>query len=429
MENPAQTHPKPHRFPALAVPHFRLYAATALLSMAADNIEHVIAYWVIWQLTHSPFWLGYAVVAHWLPFTLFSFYSGSLADRVDCRWLIQISQGLFIVGSFGWGFLYLTGQLQIWHMAVLLVIHGIAVLLFTPSSMLIIHEMVGADKLISAVSLNAILRPLSATIGPAIGGLLMGTVGPGWGFIANIFMYIPMSVSIMFYPYRGATAGKRSESEWSFILEGFQVVRRNPMIVALLVVVAASSLLLGNAFQALLPAFAQQLGVSSTGYSILLSANGLGAILGGFLLGWAGSTKLRPVLVTAGALAWSLLLMFFAVSTIYNISLILLCLLGAMQIIFVSMSQSIVQAWAPQAVRGRVIGVYNFAAQGLRAPSGLFMGSLATIIGPAAALLFLAGIIGLVILGTSVAIRSLWELEMKKESFPPAEATVALPGS
>jgi len=201
------------------------------------------------------------------------------------------------------------------------------------------------------------------------------------------------------------------------------------MIVALLVVVAASSLLLGNAFQALLPVFAQQLGVSSTGYSILLSANGLGAILGGFLLGWAGGTKLRPVMVTAGALAWSLLLMFFAVSTIYSISLILLCMLGAMQITFVSMSQSIVQAWAPQAVRGRVIGVYNFAAQGLRAPSGLFMGTLATIIGPATALLFLAGIIGLVILGVSAAIRSLWELEMKKESFPSAEATVAVSGS
>src|SRR3989304_3600598 len=235
MENPAQTHPKPHRFPALTVPHFRLYAATALLSMAADNIEHVIAYWVIWQLTHSPFWLGYAVVAHWLPFTLFSFYSGSLADR--------------------------------------LAIHGIAGLIFSPSSMLIIHEMVGADKLISAVSLNAILRPLSATIGPAIGGLLMGMVGSGWGFIANIFLYLPMSVSIMFYPYRGATAGKRSESEWSFILAGFQVVRQNPMIVALLVVVAASSLLLGNAFPALLPPFAQQLGVSSTGSRILFSAN------------------------------------------------------------------------------------------------------------------------------------------------------------
>ncbi len=384
--------------------------------MAGDNIEHVIGYWIIWELTHSPFWLGYAVVAHWLPFTLFSFYSGSLADRVDCRWLIQISQGLFIFSSFGWGFLYLTGRLQIWHMAVLLVIHGIAGLIFTPSSMLIIHEMVGADKLISAVSLNAILRPLSATIGPAIGGLLMGTVGPGWGFITNIFIYLPLSVSIMFYPYRGATVGKRSGSEWSFILEGFQVVRRNTVIVALLVVVAASSFLLGNAFQAFLPAFAQRLGVSSIGYSILLSANGLGAILGGFFLGWAGTTKLRPVVVTASALAWSFLLMFFAVSAVYNISLILLCMLGATQIIFVSMSQSIVQAWAPQAVRGRVIGVYNFAAQGLRALSGFSIGSLASIIGPPNALLLLAGIIAAVILGASIVTRALWQLEMREEA-------------
>ena len=106
MENSARSYSKERRFPALSVPHFRIYAATALLSMAADNIEHVIGYWVIWELTHSPFWLGYAVVAHWLPFTLFAFYSGSLADRFDCRRLIQVSQALYIFASFGWGYLY-----------------------------------------------------------------------------------------------------------------------------------------------------------------------------------------------------------------------------------------------------------------------------------------------------------------------------------
>ncbi|MFQ5904248.1 MAG: MFS transporter [Candidatus Binatia bacterium] len=428
MESSARSHPKAQRFPALSVPHFRFYAATALLSMAADNIEHVIGYWVIWQLTHSPFWLGYAVVAHWLPFTLFSFYSGSLADRVDCRRLIQISQGLYILVSFGWGLLYLTGQLQIWHIAILLIFHGLAGLIFGPSSMLIIHEMVGEEKLVSAISLNAALRPLATTIGPAIGGLLMATVGPGWGFFVNMFIYLPLSVTILFFPYRGATARKRSEGGWSFILEGLRVVRQSPTIVAMLAVVAATSLLLGNAFQVLMPAFAQRLGVSSTGYSILLSASGMGAILGGLLLGWIGTTRLRPIMVTAGVITWSVLLTFFALSNVYMVSLVLLCMVGIMQIVFVSMSQSIVQAWAPQAVRGRVIGVYHFAAHGMRVLSGFVLGSLATLIGPPQALLLLAGLIGIVVLGISTVIRSLWHSEMKEEALPAGKATAAATG-
>jgi len=415
MENSARSYSKERRFPALRVPHFRIYAATALLSMAADNIEHVIGYWVIWELTHSPFWLGYAVVAHWLPFTLFAFYSGSLADRFDCRRLIQASQALYIFASLGWGFLYLTDQLQIWHIAILLLFHGFAGLIFAPSSMLIIHEMVGEEKLISAVSLNAALRPLATTIGPAVGGILMATVGPGWGFCVNALIYLPLSVVILYLPYRGATAKKQREQGWSFILEGFRVVKQNRMIVAMLIVVAATSFLLGNAFQVLMPAFAERLGVAEAGYSVLLSASGLGAILGGILLGWFGTTKLRPAMVTAGTLTWSVLLMFFALSNVYGVSLAILCMVGTTQIIFVSMSQSIIQAWAPQSVRGRVIGVYNFAAHGMRVMSGFVLGSLATLIEPPQALLILAGLIGLVVLAISTITPSLWHSEMKKE--------------
>ena len=347
---------KVRRFPALTVPHFRVYAATGLLSMAGDNVEHVIGYWVIWQMTHSPFWLGYAVVAHWLPFTLFSLYSGSLADRFDCRRLINFSQALYVFVSFAWGFLYLTDQLQIWHIALLLVVHGVAGLIFMPSSMLIIHEMVGEEKLVSAISFNASLRPLATTIGPVIGGLLMVTVGPGWGFIANILNYLPLAVAISYFPYQGAKGRKESGKGWTHILGGIQVVRQSSLIVALLVVVAASSFVLGNAFQVLMPAFAERLQVGTTGYSILLSASGLGAILGGFVIGWLGATKLRPVMVTGGVLAWSCFLVLFSLSNTYGVSLVLLCLVGIMQITFVSMAQSIIQAWAPPAVRGRVIG-------------------------------------------------------------------------
>jgi MFS family permease len=94
---------------ALREPGFRLYFITTALAMLADNIEHVISYWVIFQKFHSPTLGGFAVVSHWLPFLAFSVYSGALADRFDPRRIIQIGMLLFMGVSLAWGVLFMTG--------------------------------------------------------------------------------------------------------------------------------------------------------------------------------------------------------------------------------------------------------------------------------------------------------------------------------
>jgi MFS family permease len=417
------------RFPAFTNPHFRLYWIGTSLANAADNVEHVIGYWVIWQLTHSPFWLGYAVVAHWLPFTLFSLHAGSMADRFNSRYLIQISQGFYILASLGWGVLYLTGQLQIWHVAILLLFHGFAGLISGPSSQMLIYEMVGQNLLISAISLNSSLRYIAIVLGPAIGGFLMASVGPGAGFLVNILLYLPLSLIMLILPYRGAPARGRKEEGWQAILEGLRAIRQRPMILGLLCVVAMTSLLVGNAFQALMPAFAERLQATSTGYSVLLSANGVGAVLGVLGLGMLGSTRLRPVVVTVGALLWAFLMILFSLSSWFSLALASLCLIGMSSIIFTSMAQSIIQAWAPDHLRGRVVGVYNLAAHGMRAASGLVIGLLASLLGTPQALLLCGAVIAVVILGIAATVRSLWDSDVKDEALAGGETEVAPVGS
>ena len=151
--------------------------------MTADNIEHVISYWVMYQLFHSPALAGFAVISHWVPFLLFSMHAGALADRYDCRKLIQISQGLFMLASLSWGVLFLAGTLQMWHAVVILLIHGAAGVVGAPASQLIIHDMVPRDDLPSAIRLNASSRYLAILLGPAVGGGLMLLLGPAWGLL------------------------------------------------------------------------------------------------------------------------------------------------------------------------------------------------------------------------------------------------------
>src|SRR6478736_3085946 len=99
---------EPRRFAAVRNRESRPYLFGAALSMMADNVEHVITYWVLWQKFHSPALAGFQVISHWVPFLLFSVYFGALADRYDCRRLIQAAQALFMLVSALWGVLFMT---------------------------------------------------------------------------------------------------------------------------------------------------------------------------------------------------------------------------------------------------------------------------------------------------------------------------------
>src|ERR1700748_3182618 len=94
---------------------FRAQFTTFVLAMMADNIEHVISYWVVFQKFHSPALGGFAVVSHWLPFLMFSVVSGALAERFDPRRVIQCGMVLFIIASLAWGYFFFTDSLQMWE--------------------------------------------------------------------------------------------------------------------------------------------------------------------------------------------------------------------------------------------------------------------------------------------------------------------------
>ena len=173
-------------------PPYRAQFVAYVLAMMADNIEHVISYWVVFQKFHSPALAGFAVLSHWLPFLLFSVAVGALADRFDPRRIIQCGMLLFIVASAGWGFFFITDTLQMWHAMLLLVIHGCAGVLWQTPNQLLLYDIVGPADLPSAVRLNATARYLGVLVGPAVGGVIMLTLGPSHGIIVNTLFYLPM---------------------------------------------------------------------------------------------------------------------------------------------------------------------------------------------------------------------------------------------
>ena len=179
-------------FSALRNRDFRWFFIGNAFAMMADNIEHVISYWVIFQKFQSPTLAGFAVISHWLPFLLFSIWSGALADKYDPRRVIQWGMYLFILVTLTWGILFLTDSLKVWHAVILLVVHGFAGVLWGPAAQMLIHEIVGREHLQSGVRLMATSLTLGVLLGPAVGGGLMLWLGPSLGIIVNALIYMPL---------------------------------------------------------------------------------------------------------------------------------------------------------------------------------------------------------------------------------------------
>ncbi len=379
----------PKSFAALRHPQYRMYFITTALAMMADNIEHVISYWVLYEKFHSPTLAGVAILTHWLPFLLFSVYSGALADRFDNRRIIQLAMALYMVASIGWALLFLTDTTQEWHAVVLLTIHGIAGVLWIPASQLLIHDIVGGQNLQSAVRLNATSRQLGILMGPAIGGGLMLLFGAAVGLIVNVLIYLPLIIWLQKTPHgkrparvpgtpRAALAGGLKDT-----LATLRLAQGNRILISMIALAGVSSFFVGNAFQAQMPEFAHDLGTEKAAfsYSVLLAANAGGAFLGGVLLEARSLLQANARTAIILTMLWCCAIAGFAVTDNYPLAVALMFIAGFLNLSFNSMAQTLVQVHAPTQLRGRMIGLYNMSNNGLRAFSGLTVGLLGAAIG------------------------------------------------
>jgi MFS family permease len=393
-------------FSALGLPGYRAYLATLMLTMMADNVEHVISYWVVFRQFHSAALGGFAVVSHWTPYLALAVTVGGLNDRLDSRRLIQAGGLLFMLVSAGWGYFFWTDSLQMWHAMVLLALHGCASLLWVVSGQVLLYDIVGPEALPSAVRLSATARYLGLLVGPGVGSVIMLTLGPTRGIFVNTLFYLPLVIWMIGAPYGRRFRGDRAPQRRAVrgladIVATVREVRPIPILATMIALAGSASFFLASGYQAQMPSFAQDLGHGDPGtaYTLLLGADASGALLAGILLESSGGLlRPRPRTAMILAIAWALSLGGFALTRSYPLALVLLFLAGFFELSFSSMTQTLVQINAPNATRGRVLGLYNMASMGLRAFSGVTVGLAGSVIGIHVSLAAAAGLLILVIL-------------------------------
>lgn len=402
----------PRRFGALRDRYARPYLASSGLSMLGDNNEHVITYWVLWETFHSPALVGFQLISHWLPFLLLSVPFGALAERHDCRRLVQVAQVLFMAVSVAWGVLFLTGSLTLWAACVLLVLHGCAGALWGPAEQLLLHDFAPPSELASAVRLNATFRSLGVLSGPIVGSLLLYGLGPAWGILVNVLFYVPMTVLMVRTPFDGHVRS-------GFVRQGrlglrasfgvLRTVRADRVLLGMIVLTALIGLLVGGSLQVSIPAFAERLGAGTDGlgYGVLLFANGVGGVLGGFALEALGVIRPSTRAAVVATIVFGATTVAVALTSSYLVAIVALVVGGVANLASASIAQAVVQLEAPVEERGRVIGVLGMFGSGLRAGNGVVLAVLGSLLGVAGAVALggAALVVGGLVVGWALAAR------------------------
>ena len=392
------TTPDTRSYAALRYPASRMYLLGAALAMMADSVEHVISYWIIFEKFQSPSLAGFAVIAHWVPFLIGSIWAGALADRYDPRRIIQAGMGLFMLVSLGWGILFATDSLEKWHAVILLIVHGLAGVLWAPAGQVLIHDVVGGRQLQSAIRLLATSRTLGLLLGPAVGGGLLLVVGPTIGIFINVLIYVPLTIWLIGNPKQVNTDRTPTAAAMTSFRDLFHSIRQIsgiPVVFAMSVLAGLAATFVGNAHEPQMPEFARDLGYGGQGmyYSLLLAANAVGALTAGIVLEARSMLPAKTRTSFILGILWSVAIFGFAVSPYYILSFALLACAGFLDLSFNSMTRTLAQLNSPPEIRGRAIGVFNVGSLGCRTFSGFTVGFGGGLIGIHFSLALSAGIL------------------------------------
>lgn len=361
---------------------------------------------LVYRLTGSAISLGIVNLMTVIPLLPFSFWGGSLADRVSKRKILLVTQSLMLCQAFILAALTWSGLVRVWHVYLMALILGILKAVDMPPRQSFVVEMVeGKEDLTSAIGLNSAIHNTARTMGPVIAGVVVATMGEAIAFFLNglSFLAVIGSLLLMRNLPRAIQPLQHQPQVISHAMVGIRYVLSQQLLLILMSLVAVTSFL-SRPYQTLLPVFSDNL-LSGSAQSVvaflcngaahsltcqepealplgmLYSAIGIGAVTGAFLVASLPVTARRGRLLTLGNLALPTLLLLFVNSQTFIISLLLMVMVGMGQVFQNTLANTLIQINSPDDLRGRIMSQYSLVTQGMHQLGGLQAGFVADWIG------------------------------------------------
>ena len=361
-------------FVALEGRDFRIFWLGQLVSVTGTWMQTVAQGWLVLTLTGSPFVLGLAAAVRSLPVLVLALPAGYVADRFDRRVIVLCTTTAATIASGALGVLTIANAVDITTVLVLAGVLGVTNAFEMPARQSYVSELAGKRNLANAIALNSLLFNSARVVGPAIAGILVAIVGPGWAFLLNSVTYLPviaglLMISLVHVPRLGVEAR-------SAIPEVVAYLRTEPRVAMLLALLAAQTIFASGQF-ILAPSLAQDLGEGAEGLGVLLAASGAGAVVGGLRLAATAGRSSRWRFLLAASLALAAGLAGIGLAGSYPIVLLCFVVAGWGTVTFNASSNTLLQTITPDRLRGRVMSLYTVALLGLMPFGGLLLGSLA----------------------------------------------------
>ncbi len=383
-------------FRSLRHRNYRLLWFGTLFSSSGQWIQQVTLGWMTYDMTGSAFMLGAVNGCRSLPLLVLGPFGGVAADRADKKSLILMTQIGLMLATVVFATVIVTGQLAVWHLFAFSLVTGVGWAFNMPVRQSIVPSIVPRADLMNALALNSAGFNITRIIGPAVAGLLIAKLGPGENFFIQSAAYLGVALTALqlrLPPIQRAA----SSSVRTNLREGAAFVWKHPtlrtqMTLALVPVVIALP------FMALMPVFARDvLHKGPGGFGIMMGAPGIGAVAATLFIATIGEVERKGVLLFGAIVSLGVMLMLFSLSRSFPLSLAILVGVGASQMLYMTTNQTLIQLTAPEALRGRVMGIYMLN-QGLLPLGALFAGTLADLSSAPIAVFTMGGLVTLLAL-------------------------------
>jgi len=366
---------------ALRSPNYRLFFGGQLISLIGTWMQSVAQSWLIYRLTHSALLLGAVGFAGQIPIFFIAPVGGHLADRVDRRRIIIVTQSCAMILAFILAALTLSGRVREWHIIVLAALLGIVNAFDMPARQAFIVQMVEREDLMNAIALNSSMFNGARVVGPAVAGILVAAIGEGWCFFANAVSYIAVLAGLFMMTTPRFVPKAMATSALQNIVEGLRFVANTAPIRALLLLLALVSFT-GMPYAVLMPVFADRvLHAGARGLGILMGASGVGALAGSIMLALRSTVRGLGTWVAVSCTIFGATLIAFGLSRALWLSVAILVPLGAAMMVQMSSSNTLIQSMVPDELRGRVMAAYTMMFMGMGPLGSLAGGTVADRVG------------------------------------------------
>jgi MFS family permease len=376
---------------------FALYFSGLTVSQCGSWMEQTLTTWLLYEITGSPVLLGIGGALRAIPIFVFGLLAGAVADRVDRRRLLLVTQGGSALTSLGLGFVVATGQLEVWHIYAVSVVNATLLTFDAPARRAMFTTMVPRSQLQNAITLNAAVFRIARLIGPSLAGILIVTTGPALPYFINSVSYLAIIVALLLI----GTPPIVDRLRGSLVAEAVDGVRYTlgkPVLANLLLLESVHSLFGANT--ALVTIVAKDvLHVGADGLGFLLSALAAGALLGTGALVMSGDVERKGRSMMLSGYGYVAAFAVFAWSHAFELSALTLALVGFADTWWATMRNSIFQLQVDEAYRGRTLSVFLLVGRGMAQTSQLQTGLAVEAFGPeiaatAGAALIAASIVG-----------------------------------